>query len=45
MKQKTLKMAQKEKERAEAKAKKIARDKKRREENKRNIVKTTVVEG
>lgn len=37
--------AQKEKERAEAKAKKIARDKKRREENKRNIVKTTVVEG
>lgn len=37
--------AQKEKERAEAKAKKIARDKKRREENKRNIVKTTVIEG
>ena len=37
--------AQKEKERTEAKAKKIARDKKRREENKRNIVKTTVVEG
>lgn len=37
--------AEKEKEKAEAKAKKIARDKKRREENKKDIVKTTVIEG
>lgn len=37
--------AEKEKEKAEAKAKKIARDKKRREESRKDIVKTTVIEG